>query len=251
MKILFLGSGFTGRYFRYLYPHSIHSSRKKEFILKKGGGIVFDSNDPSTWKNASKTGAEGIIIAFPLTDITEPEKLFEFLNGISRRILLIGTTSGFKKGLREVDDYSPLDIENPRSAAEEKFRQLGAAVLHSAGIYGESRNPIDWIRKGYIRSRSSVVNLVHAEDLARACSFILEDFPGNERLVISDNHPYKWDEIINFAVRKGYISEPDIPSSGNGETRIVKPQRLFNMGFQLRHPSLYDELHSLEMPDEL
>lgn len=250
MKILFLGSGFTGRYFRYLYPHSIHSSRKKEIILKKGGGIVFDSNDPSTWRNASKTGADGIIISFPINSCNEPEKLFEFLNGISSRILLIGTTSGFRKDLKEVDDYSPLDNENPRTAAEEKFRQMGTAVLHSAGIYGESRNPIDWIRKGYIKNSSSVVNLVHAEDLARACSFILEDFPGNERFVISDNHPYKWYDIISYAVRKNYIPDPGIPSSGNGEIRIVKPQKLFNLGFQLRHPSLFDELHNLETPEE-
>ncbi|MGE5683127.1 MAG: hypothetical protein ACM34K_19875 [Bacillota bacterium] len=247
MKALFLGSGYTGNFFRILYPYSIHSFRNKENILKHGGGVLFNVNDRSTWHNIEKTDPDGIVISFPLNECDYIEEFLELCLKISERIAVIGTTSGFQKNLSEITDESPLDSTNPRTAAEEYFRKKGASVIHSAGIYGPGRNPLDWIKRGLIRNSMSTVNLVHAEDLARACSFILENFSQCSQFVLSDGHPYKWKEIIQFALKKHMISESDIPpDSPQSSARIVKPLRLFDMGFTLRHPVLFDELQSLE-----
>lgn len=250
MKTLFLGSGYVGDYFRRLYPYSIHTSRSKERLRHQIRGVIFDSELPETWNNLSKVKPEGIIISFPLTDSTA--ELDTFLRTLTDKIVIIGTTSAFKEDLKVIKDDSPLDPYNKRAAAEESFRLKGAAVLHSAGIYGEGRNPLNWIRQGLIKDPEGIVNLIHAEDLARACNFLLEDFRPGERYVISDNHPYRWQDIINFALERKMISDSQLPAfekaAAKGRHKEVRPCRLQEEGFTLRHPELFQELRKLEEP---
>lgn len=252
MKTLFLGSGYVGDYFRRLYPYSIHTSRSKEKLLHQIKGVIFDSEAPETWSNLSKVKPEGIIISFPLTNCTMPVELYTLLGSLTDKIVIIGTTSAFKEDLSVIKDDSPLDPNNKRASVEESFRLKGAVVLHSAGIYGEGRNPLNWLRQGMIKDPEGIVNLIHAEDLGRACNFLLEDFRAGERYIISDNHPYRWQDIINFALEKKMISESQLPAFekavSKGGQKEVRPCRLQEEGFTLRHPELFQELRKLEEP---
>ncbi|MGE5429646.1 MAG: hypothetical protein ACM3QX_01125 [Syntrophomonadaceae bacterium] len=252
MKTLFLGSGYVGDYYRRLYPYSIHTSRSKENLWHQIRGVIFDAQVPETWNNISMLKPEGIIISFPLTGCPVPAELNTFLRTLTNNIVIIGTTSAFREDLRIITDDSPIDPENKRAQIEESFRLRGAAVLHSAGIYGEGRNPLNWIRKGLIKDPEKITNLVHAEDLARACHFLLEDFRPGERYVISDNHPYRWQDIINFALERKLISEGELPVFEKAAVRSpqkeVRPCRLREEGFSLKHPELFEELRKLEEP---
>lgn len=249
MKTLFLGSGYVGNSFRRLYPYSIHTSRSREKLLHQDRGIIFDCNNPVTWNNAATVKPDGIIVSFPLEECTNPEELANFLFSLTEKILVIGTTSSFSEGQEIISDESSVDMTKSRSKAEEIFRKKGAVILHSAGIYGEGRNPLDWVRKGLITNGDKTVNLVHVEDLARACNFLLEDFRPSERYVISDCHPYRWKDIISFAVDKkllAQVSMPEIPV----RARIIKPLRLQEEGFVFKHPALFEELRKLEHPED-
>lgn len=251
MKTLFLGSGYVGDYFRRLYPYSIHTSRSKEKLRHQIGGVIFDSQVPESWSNLSKVKPEGIVISFPLTDCSMPVELGTFLRTLTEKIVIIGTTSAFKDDIRIIKDDSPIDPYNKRAQVEESFRRKGAAILHSAGIYGEGRNPLNWLRQGMIKDPEGIVNLIHAEDLARACNFLLEDFHPGERYVLSDNHPYRWQDIINFALERKMISEDQLPAFEKASKRRqkeVRPCRLREEGFVLRHPELFEELRKLEEP---
>ena len=252
MKTLFLGSGYVGDYFRRLYPYSIHTSRSKEKLRHQIRGVVFDSEVPETWQNVSRIKPEGIVISFPLADCTFPQELHTFLRTLTDRIVIIGSTGAFKEDIAVITDDSPIDPSNKRAMAEESFRLKGAVILHSAGIYAEGRNPLEWLRRGLVKDVNRTVNLIHAADLARACNFLLEDFHASERYVISDNHPYRWLDILNFAVERKMISgsEASEIKSGAFDTppRIVRPCRLWEEGFVLKHPNLFEELKKLEEP---
>lgn len=252
MKTLFLGSGYTGNYFRYLYPYSIHSSRSKDKINRHGGGVLFDANRPETWESIGHIKTDAVIISFPLDECNCLEELNSFLFELKLPILIIGTTSAFLASPEgEIYDDSPLNTSIARNKAEELFRKKGASVIYSAGIYGKGRNPVDWLRKGYIKNSALTVNLIHAEDLARACNFILENFSESQRYLISDNRPQKWADIISFAVKKKYITALNISSDKTQKGKIVKPEKIFEMGFNLRHPDIFEEIQFLESLDKM
>lgn len=253
MKTLFLGSGYAGDYFRSLYPYSIHTSRSLEKLRHHQiRGVVFNSEAPETWENLSRVKPEGIIISFPLTDCAFTSELDRFLRTLTDKIVIIGSTSAYREDIPVVTDDSPINPLDKRASVEETFRQKGAAVLHSAGIYGEGRNPLDWLRRGLVKDVSRTVNLIHAGDLARACNFLLEDFRPGENFVISDNHPYRWLDILNFAVERKMISEGEASEIKTGTfdspPRIIRPCRLFEEGFTLKHPDLFEGLKKLEEP---
>lgn len=253
MQTIFLGSGFVGDHFRRLYPYSIHTSRSPEKLRHQIRGVVFDSESPATWENVRRLKPEGVVISFPLTSCSFPDEMDEFLRSLTERIVVIGTTSGFREDLCVITDDSPIDTGNKRSLAEEAFRLKGAVILHSAGIYGEGRNPLDWIRRGMIKDTQKTANLIHAEDLSRACRFILENFHPGARYVLSDNHPYRWQDIINFALERKLLLESEVPvpvqtASAESIIRVVKSCKLLEEGFNLKHPELLEELKHLEEP---
>ncbi|MCU7494892.1 MAG: hypothetical protein HF314_14630 [Ignavibacteria bacterium] len=251
MKTLFLGSGYLGDYYRRLYPYSIHTSRSKEKLRHLGRGMVFNSELPETWRNIAMLKPEGIIISFPLDSCSNPIELDSFLRTLTDKIVIIGSTSAFRSDLKLITDESPIDSSNKRAAVEERFRLRGAVVLHSAGIYGEGRNPLDWIRKGMIKDTAGSVNLIHAEDLARACNFLLEDFRPSERYVLSDSQSYRWQDIMNYALERKLLLESQLPVFGKSSSpapvkRVIRPCRLREEGFRLKHPELFEELRKLE-----
>ncbi|HEX2866602.1 MAG TPA: hypothetical protein VHO03_06150 [Ignavibacteriales bacterium] len=253
MKTLFLGSGYAGDYFRSLYPYSIHTSRSLENLRRRQiRGVVFNSEVPETWENLNRVKPDGIIISFPLTDSCFTSELERFLRTLTDKIVIIGSTSAYREDLPVVSDDSPLDTLDKRASVEETFRLNGAAVLHSAGIYGKGRNPLDWLRRGLVKDINRTVNLIHAVDLVRACNFLLENFRPGENFVISDNHPYRWLDILNFAVVRKMISEASASEIRTGTSdrppRIIRPCRLFEEGFTLKHPDLLEELRKLEEP---
>lgn len=72
------------------------------------------------------------------------------------------------------DRSSPYDTTNARAAAEDELLSLSAEtyVLNLAGLFGGSRNPVNWIArvapsKEALRVKGSI-HLIHGRDVARA-----------------------------------------------------------------------------------
>lgn len=247
MRIAFLGSGYTGQFFSFAAAETLHTSRRPD-RGSQPAWTVFDGAHPDTWDAARRFAPDGVIVAFPLGGAADEHSLGEFLLSLSPRVVCIGTTGALLAVDGEVTDRSPLIPGNPRSIAEERLRSRGACVLHAAGIYGPGRNPLDWLRRGRIANAGKLVNLVHGEDLARACRFVLDRFHAGERLVISDGQPRAWRDIIAFAVQRGYLPEPHLPDVPDPASKRVNPHELARRGFVLAHPDLFAELEELEGP---
>ncbi len=246
MPTIFLGSGYVGRFFAALEPGAVHTSRDPARVSGRPGWRRFDAADPSSWGWLEDTPATGVIVSFPFDKGADPAALADLLLRVSPRVVCIGSTSAFAGGGDEVDDEAPIDVSGPRAGAEEELRRAGGTVVHAAGIYGPGRNPLDWVRRGRIADGAKVVNLVHGEDVARACAFLLERFTPGGRLVLSDGCPRRWSEIVAHAVARGTLADPHLPARGDGPSKRVVPRRLPAMGFALAHPDLLAELDLLE-----
>ena len=244
MGTVVLGSGYVGRFLAALDPGAVHTSRQEAHVSGRLNWRRFDAADPATWGWLEGARPSGVIVSFPFHKGTDPAALAELLLRVSPRVVCIGSTSAFSGG--EVDDDSPVDPADPRAAAEEVLRREGAVVLHAAGIYGPGRNPLDWVRRGLIGDGAKVVNLVHGEDVARACLFLLGRFTPGERLVISDGRPRCWSEIVAHAVGRGTLADPHLPERGGVPSKRVVPRRLPALGFVPAHPDLLAELDLLE-----
>jgi hypothetical protein len=245
VRIAFLGSGFTGRFFSFPGDDTLHTSRRRE-CAGQPGWAVFDSARPETWRALAEFAPDGVVVAFPLSDSPHGAALGHFLLSLSSRLVVIGTTGVLLPVDGEVTDGSSPAPDHPRAIAEERLRTMGATILHAAGLYGPGRNPLDWLRSGRIANSGKVVNLLHGDDLARACRFLLEQFSPAKRLVISDGHPRPWREIIAFAVQRGYLNDPQLPNRPDPTSKRVCPAELFRRGFTLAHPDLFAELEALE-----
>lgn len=245
MRIAFLGSGYTGQFFSFPADETLHTSRRPDRACRPGW-MAFDSARPATWEALRDSRPDGTVVAFALAGAGGEEGLGDFLLSLSPRLVCIGTTGALLAVDGEVTDGSSLIPGNPRSIAEERLRSRGATILHAAGIYGPGRNPLDWLRRGRIANAAKLVNLVHGEDLARACRFLLEHFQPGERLVISDGQPRAWRDIVARAVQRGYLRDPQLPDAPDPASKQVRPRELYRRGFALAHPDLFAELEALE-----
>jgi hypothetical protein len=245
VRIAFLGCGYTGQFFSFSGDETLRTSRSPTRADRPGWGR-FDSTQPDTWPAVRHFAPDGVVVAFPLSGASEERGLGEFLLALSPRLVCLGTTAALAAAAGVVDDGSPLLPDNPRALAEEGWRQRGATVLHAAGIYGPGRNPLDWLRRRRIANAGKLVNLVHGEDVARACRFVLEHFSPGERLVISDGRPRRWREIVAFAVQRGHLADPQLPDRPDPTSKRVVPRLLPERGFTLIHPDLFVELDILE-----
>ncbi len=245
MRIAFLGCGYTGQFFSFSGDETLRTSRSAT-RAHQPGWAQFDSTQPDTWLAVRSFAPDGVLVAFPLSGASEETSLANFLLTLSPRLVCLGTTGALVAQTGVVDDRSSILPDNPRALAEERWRERGATILHAAGIYGPGRNPLNWLRRRRIANAGKLVNLVHGEDLARGCRFVLEHFSPGERLVISDGRPRRWREIIDFAVQRGYLADPQLPDRPDPGSKRVVPRLLPQRGFTLAHPDLFVELDILE-----
>ncbi len=245
MRVVVLGSGFVGGYLARREPDALHGSRAPR---PDRPWFRFDADDESTWAGIDRFAPDAAVIAFPLHRCTRRADLATFLRARTARIVVIGSTSAFLPDDGVVGDDSALDPANARAAAEEELRTAGACVVHAAGIYGAGRNPLDWIRRGLIGNGRRTVNLIHGDDVARACLFVAgrQPFPASGRMVLADGRPRRWDEIVAFAVERGFLADPGLDDDPDPTAKRVAPRTLAGMGFRLVHGDLLAELDRLE-----
>ncbi|TGK10271.1 hypothetical protein EHO60_10560 [Leptospira fletcheri] len=217
-KHAILGLGYTGlRVLESLQEEFQISSFSRETTV--ADSEIYDFGNAETVRKFvgeyENSPFDSLIITFPLHSIPTKYVLPKAFSKVSRRKWLLGTTSIYRRE-GEIRESTPKNPEHERFEIEEKFLESGGKILRLSGIYGPSRNPADWIRKGLVRKSKRQLNLCHISDITEVIKGILSDSQDilPPELVFSDNQWHTWWEIFQFLEEKGRISnypevEPD------------------------------------------
>lgn len=256
--LIILGTGYTGRM---LYRRAraegrivFAASRKPETNLN---GIPleqrlrFDLEQADTW-DAIPAQADAVW-TFPAVPFDAVIACGKILAPRARRLIVLGATSAYDQAPEIahggfITESCLVDLSQPRVQGEEWLREKhGAIVLRVAGIYGPTRNPLDWIRKGRVGYSHRFVNLIHVDDLAAIVLRTLECGKPGERYNVSDGTPRRWSEIMDAAASRWGTAKP-LPADPTPGKRISNRKLLTELGYTLRYPNLFEALEELEKP---
>jgi nucleoside-diphosphate-sugar epimerase len=215
----------------------------------------FDLEQPSTWLNIP-AGAN-LIWCFPATPLEQVQAFARTLDAPPRRIVVLGSTSAYDAPSQSteypppwIDESAPVNLTKPRVQGEEFLRtNCGAIILRVAGIYGPSRNPIDWIRTGRVSPSRKYVNLIHVEDLATICLAALEHGKPGEAYNVSDGQPHTWNEICLTAQQRWGVATAAVKEDHSPGKRISNAKLRAELGCVLSYPDLYEALALIETRD--
>lgn len=213
--------------------------------------LTFDLAQSHTW-NAIPARAD-VLWCFPAEPVQLVTAFAEATGLAQRRVVVLGSTSAYMLGSINddpppwVDEGAPVDLAKERVLGEEYLRkECQAIVLRVAGIYGEGRNPLDWIRKGRVGPTRKYVNLIHVEDLVEACLAALQRGTPGETYNVSDGTPRTWEAICREARQRWKVQPAVTSSAGPVGKRIANAKLLNTLGLELRHGELFEELDLLE-----
>jgi hypothetical protein len=95
-----------------------------------------------------------------------------------------------------VTRHSDYDKSDPRAIAEDEFMDIGACVLNLAGLWGDERQPKNWIdrvaaTKEQLKGKTSL-HMVHGEDVARGIIAVHRNFSDatGQRFVRLSKHDF-------------------------------------------------------------
>lgn len=259
-SLVILGAGYTARVVRTLagkrYAHVFVTSRDPDGHLKEvppDQRIRFDLNQQDTWKNIPADC--DLLWCFPAEPLDLVQAFADTINGASRRLIVLGSTSAYLPHRSNeypppwIDETASIDESKPRVQGEEFLgTHCNGVILRIAGIYGPGRNPLAWIHRGRVGSSRKFVNLIHVEDLAEVCLAALDCGVPGEIYNVSDGIPRTWEEICRTAHDRWGIT-----SIRNTDDRLTG-KRLANdkllsllktSGKTLAHTDLYHSLDRL------
>ena len=255
--VVILGSGYLARFMLFLtdfYQNVLHTSRDPEHHLTwlpQAQRLRFDLNETDTWSNIPSNA--DLLWCFPASPLPAVQQFASHINGPSRPLVVLGSTSAYDAGIAHdypppwIDDTAPLDLEKPRVQGEEFLRaECGAIVLRVAGIYGPGRHPYEWIKKGRVGLSDKYVNLIHVEDLAAICLAALEHGVSGTVYNVSDGMPRTWREIG----RSLDGGQPETVEQKQPRGKRINTTKLRAMlqkaHISMRHPDLFRALEDLQ-----
>lgn len=255
--LVILGSGYTARFLWPLvagrpskvFATSRSPERHLDYVHTEQR-IRFDLSQPDTWTNIPHKA--DLIWCFPASPLDLVRKFIESRRGSNGRLVVLGSTSAYDlEGERRypppwIDETAPVDLTKPRVLGEEFLRKdCNAVILRVAGIYGQGRNPLDWIRTGRVGPSRKYVNLIHVEDLAAICLAALERGTPGEAYNVSDGQPRTWDTLCETAAQRWNIQPVQTTETQDPGKRLSTAKLTQQLGYTIRHHDLYNELDRL------
>lgn len=194
MNTLILGGGYVGsRLSKRLGAAMTHRSTEKATQQS----IYFDLADRSSWVNLPS--ADKVVWTFPAQPLEVIQAFHRAKLTQVQKLFVYASTSCYQtlQPDQRVDENQPLDLSRERVAGEEWLRQQGATILALAGIYGPNRHPVDWLRKGLIKTPDKRVNLIHVDDIVAITEHLLNDVRNlrGERFNLADGEALHWRDI--------------------------------------------------------
>ncbi len=258
--VVILGSGYLARFMLSLtnsYSTVLHTSRNPENHLKwlpQTQRLRFDLNETETWRNIPSDA--DLLWCFPASPLSAVQQFASHVNGPSRRLVVLGSTSAYDIGVAHdhpppwIDETAPIDLAKPRVQGEEFLRaECGAIVLRVAGIYGPGRHPYEWIKSGRVVLSDKYVNLIHVEDLAAINLAALGHGVSGAVYNVSDGVPRTWREI-GRGLDGGQLVEPQTGEQKQALGKRISTTKLRAMlqeaNMSMRHPDLFRALESLQ-----
>ena len=262
--IIILGAGYTGKHLagaltgtsRPFFATSRYPDKNLSHV-PADSRMRFDLEEPSTWPNIP-VGAD-LIWCFPAAPLKQVQDFARRLDGLSRRIVVLGSTSAYEVSDRSyeypppwTDESASIDLTKQRVQGEEFLRKdCGAIVLRVAGIYGPGRNPVNWVRQGRVGPSRKYVNLIHVEDLAAICLLVLDKGKPGEAYNVSDGQPHTWNEICATAQQRWGVTAVAANEGPSPGKRISNAKLRSELACTLRYPDLYEALTLIESADRV
>jgi hypothetical protein len=222
--MIVLGTGFVGsRILKYI-PQAIGTSRQTSQSLK-----YFNLHVRDSWSVVNNF--EDVVWTFPCaTDYQTELMAIEFYKSklIGKKVIVFGTTSCFETNFNQpipiVNEKNELN-QNIRTQTEEKLRLLGANILCLSGLWGFEKKPLNWVKKGLIKSSSGNVNLIHEIDIAK----VVELFWNNskmksERINVSSGVCYSWIHLLRHYLFTNQLSQNEFDALALSQEK--KPSKL-------------------------
>jgi hypothetical protein len=185
-----LGQGFVGQHFLNTYKDhydSYEATTRSHFTLQKE--LTWSHLKLGSYKKEECYVLWTFEAARTLEDLTYALSFYKkYL--LDSKVIILGTTSSYEVRTPHelVSEDTPLQKENLRSYAEEELRTLGACILRLSGIFGNERDPVNWYKRGLIKSPSSYLNLIHVKDIAYAIYKLFENFHAHEVFNLSNGY---------------------------------------------------------------
>ncbi|CEG68381.1 hypothetical protein RMATCC62417_04652 [Rhizopus microsporus] len=205
LPILILGLGWTGQFLAELM-----SSMQIDYAATTRDGrndtIVWTLPDNCAFLNVSSLPfAQTVLVTFP---VKQPQCLdalidaYEAQHKQSSQWILLSSTRPFSGD--PADRHTPLDRskDTGRMSAEDTLIQRGGSVLHLAGLWGNQRQPKNWVPRfptaEAIRNKllQRQLHLIHGKDVARAILAVHQQFKPGERWIITDQTCYDWIKLF-------------------------------------------------------
>lgn len=172
--------------------------------------LYFDLQDRMSWDNIQP--GENVVWAFPATPLEQVKAFYRAKLTNVNKLFVYASSSCYlvlDQG-QWINESHSLDLSRERVLAEEWLREQGATILILSGIYGPNRQPLDWLKKGLIKTPDKYVNLVHVDDITEITECLLNDDRNmqGERFNLSDGQALLWREIAGHY-------EIDLPVASN------------------------------------
>lgn len=211
--------------------------------------LRFDLLDSSTW-SAIPNDAD-LLWCFPAVPTEQAVAFAKTIAAKTRRLVVLGSTSAYRSSGTVIDESAPVNRSLPRVESEEVLRETcGAIILRLAGIYGPGRHPLNWIRQGRIGYTGRYMNLIHVEDIARICLDLLARGKPGEVYLGSDGIPRRWRDICDQANHVWGIPLPPASPAKDPGKRISNKKVQATLGYQFKHPDLFEALAAIEPPPQ-
>ena len=241
-KYLILGRGYSGRVLeRLLKSHGHQVTCTSRHHIDQ---LQFNLDDEKTWGILPRE-IDGTFITLPFKKRVIANRFADQVIPGLGKVVFMGTTSAFlvEKEHQWIRENSDLDPDNDRNAAESELVRAGCICVHSAGIYGPNRSPIDWIEDGRVTPSDRYVNFIHVEDLARVLYQAMALAEPGTRYIASDGSPMTWSEIIaNLKNLYGIHSRPPKPVK-RASKRIDSRLTVQKLGVDLKFK---DVIHGIQ-----
>ena len=240
---LILGRGYTGKVLEKLLlsrGHQVTCTSRSD-----PAAVRFVIEDDETWAVLPQN-LDGTFITLPFKDRLIASRFAGELLPALGKTVFMGTTSAFRVSREHqvVDEHSEIDPDNARNQAESELLAAGCVGMHSAGIYGPDRSPLNWIKSGRVTANDRFVNFIHVEDLAKVLYGAMRLGKPGARYIASDGRPMRWSDIVHrLEELYGIESKPAQP--GRRPSKRIDPTRtLTALGVELTYRDVIEGIRA-------
>lgn len=237
VKILVLGAGYVGRYLQKLCEQE--SPHSTVYMTRRSLGLAFqfDLARPETW--SCLPDADITFWLFSAEPLVQVRAFYQQNKSRLQNLVVVGTTSTFLIPQSDmlINEKSAIDHNQARAQGEDYLLSQGAKLVHSSGIYGPGRNPLDWIHQGRVGRSENLVNMIHVQDLCRILWLASQKGEPGTRYIATDGKPQSWDSIIQYWEDQGLVHHVPKRESSRPSKHIDGSWTLNSLGVTLRYPN--------------